>query len=101
MTRKTLTHILLLLAVAAAGLGQSEDQPYFSLRSERTFGSGGAPSVTLTSSNVDSLDFRVYRINDPVQFFQQLEDSHEFGGRVPRPPHEVSFRQVHPSGRNI
>ncbi len=35
-----------------------------------------------------SLEFRVYRVNDPVQFFQQLESAHEFGGRVPRPPHQ-------------
>ena len=35
-----------------------------------------------------TLEFRVYRIDDPVQFFQQLESAHEFGGRAPRPPHQ-------------
>ena len=94
MKRNSLAHVLLLLAVAAPGLGQSEDEPYFSLRSSHTFGSNGAPSVALSASNVDSLDFRVYRINDPLQFFQQLEDPHQFGGRVPRPPHESSFLEV-------
>jgi hypothetical protein len=89
-----MARLLLLLAVAAAGLGQSEDEPYFSLRSSRTFGSNGAPNIALSASNVDSLDFRVYRINDPVAFFQQLEDPHQFGGRVPRPPHQPSFLEM-------
>ena len=88
--------ILLLLAVAAQVLGQSEDQPYFSVRTSRSFGSNGSPSVSLSAWNVDSIEFRVYRINDPVQFFQQLEDSHQFGGAVARPPHDVSFlERVH------
>ena len=86
MKRNSLARVLLLLTVAAAGLGQSEDEPYFSLRSNHTFGSNGQPLVALSASNVDTLDFRVYRINDPLQFFQQLEDAHEFGGRVQRPP---------------
>ena len=92
--RNSLARLLLLLALAAAGLGQSEDEPYFSLRSSHTFGSNGAPNVMLSASNVDSLDFRAYRINDPVEFFQQLEDPHEFGGRVPRPPHQPSFLET-------
>ncbi|MEI9971637.1 MAG: MG2 domain-containing protein [Ignavibacteriota bacterium] len=94
MRRNSLARTLLLLAVAAAGLGQSENEPYFSLRSSRTFESNGAPSVSLSASNVDSLDFRVYRIDDPVQFFLQLEDAHEFGGHVARPPHQPSFLQM-------
>jgi hypothetical protein len=85
---------LALLAVAAAGLGQSESEPYFSLSSSRTFGSHGRPIVQLTATNVDALDFRVYRINDPVEVFQQLEDPHQFGGHAPRPPHEVSFLEL-------
>ena len=32
--------------------------------------------------------FRVYRVEDPVQFFEQLESPHQFGGRAPRPPRE-------------
>ena len=94
MRRNSLARVVLLLAVAAAGLGQSEDKPYFSLQSSHTFGSNGAPNVALTSSNVESLDFRVYRINDPVQFFEQMEDPHEFGGHSPRPPHEISFLEA-------
>src|SRR6185436_2551848 len=31
---------------------------------------------------------------DPVQFFQQLENAHEFGGRVPRPPRQKTLLEV-------
>ncbi len=86
--RHQLLRVLLLLTLAAPGLSQSEDEPYFSLSSMRTFGAGAKPSVALTAWNVDTLEFRVYRVDDPVQFFQQLESAHEFGGRAPRPPHQ-------------
>ncbi|MCX6629556.1 MAG: MG2 domain-containing protein, partial [Candidatus Solibacter sp.] len=83
-----LPRVLMLLMLAAPGLGQSEDEPYFSLSSMRTFGAGGKPSVSLSAWNVAALEFRVYRIDDPVQFFQQLESAHEFGGRAARPPNQ-------------
>src|ERR1035441_3167072 len=79
--------VFLLLMLAAPGLSQSEDEPYFSLSSMRTFGAGAKPSVALTAWNVDTLEFRVYRVDDPVQFFQQLESAHQFGGGAPRAPH--------------
>jgi hypothetical protein len=82
---------LLLLMLAAPGLSQSEDEPYFSLSSMRTFGAGAKASVALTAWNVNTLEFRVYRVDDPVQFFQQLESAHEFGGRAPRPPHQRTW----------
>src|SRR5450631_4341284 len=88
---RQLLRILLLLMLAAPGLSQSEDEPYFSLSSARTFGAGAKTSVALTAWNVDTLEFRVYRVDDPVQFFQQLESAHEFGGRAPRPPHQRTW----------
>src|SRR5690242_6171 len=78
--------LLLLFAAAAAALSQSENDPYFALSSARTFPSKGKPVVALSSWNIDSLEFRVYRVNDAVRFFEQLEDPHQFGGTVPRPP---------------
>src|SRR5450756_823768 len=86
-----LLRVLLLLMLAASGLSQSEDEPYFSLSSQRTFGANTKPSVALNAWNVAELEFRVYRVNDPVQFFQQLESAHEFGGRAPRPPHQRTW----------
>jgi uncharacterized protein YfaS (alpha-2-macroglobulin family) len=91
MKGRTKLRVLLLIALSAAGLGQNEDAPYFSLASNRTFGSNGKPQVALTAWKVDALEFRVYRINDPIQFFQQLEDPHQFGGSAPRAPHERTW----------
>jgi uncharacterized protein YfaS (alpha-2-macroglobulin family) len=85
---KHIEKLILLLAAAAPGLSQSESEPYFALSTARTFGSKGRPSVSLSAWNVDSLEFRVYRVDDPMKFFEQIENPHEFGGRAPRPPHE-------------
>ncbi len=78
----------LLLLAAAPALSQGEEEPYFALSTNRTFGTSGKPSVEVSSWNVDALEFRVYRLQDPLEFFRQVEDAHQFGGRVPRPPHE-------------
>jgi uncharacterized protein YfaS (alpha-2-macroglobulin family) len=93
---------LLLLAAAAAGLSQNESDPYFALSSARTFGPTDKPVVSLSAYNVDSLEFRVYRVNDPVQFFQQLEDPHVFGGHAPRPPQRRTLlERVHRWKRTV
>src|SRR5581483_5798942 len=47
-------------------------------------------SIQMNAFGVDALDFRVYRINDPVRFFEQLEDPHMFGGRAQRPKRELT-----------
>ena len=86
--------VLFLLMLAAPGLSQPDEEPYFSLSSGRTFPAGAKPSVSLNAWNVADLEFRVYRVNDPVQFFQQLESAHEFGGRVPRPTHQQTLLET-------
>jgi hypothetical protein len=96
------SRILLLAVLAAPGIGQIEDQPYFSLTSSRTFGSNGKPAVALSAWKIGSLEFRVYRVNDPVQFFRQLEDPHQFGGRVPRPAREQTpLERIHGWKRSL
>lgn len=82
---------LILLAIAAPIIGQNEAEPYFSLSSNRTFASQGKPAVGFSAFNVTSLEFRVYRVNDPLKFFGQLEDVHRFGGRAPKPPTEKTL----------
>jgi hypothetical protein len=72
-------------------LCQEEERPYFALNSERTFGPGEKPSITVTTTNVRDLAFRVYRIRDPFKFFAELEDPHMFGGQAQRPPREKTF----------
>ncbi|MGA2194398.1 MAG: MG2 domain-containing protein [Bryobacteraceae bacterium] len=85
---KKYLQLVLLLAAVAIGLSQPETQPYFALASSQTFGTHSKPSVSVSSWAVDSLEFRVYRIEDPLKFFQQLENPHQFGARTPAPPHE-------------
>ena len=54
-------------------------KPYFSLASNRTFGTKENPRLWLDYRAVNSLDFRVYRVNDPAKFFAQLSDPHQMG----------------------
>lgn len=54
-------------------------KPYFSLSSNRTFGTTENPRLWLDYRGVSSLDFRVYRVNDPAKFFGQLSDPHQMG----------------------
>jgi len=91
LSRKHAVWGLALLLAAAPGIGQTEDEPYFALSSAKTFGAGEEVSVQLNAWNVSALDFRVYRVNDPVRFFEQLDDPHMFGGRAQRPPREQTL----------
>ncbi|MBI1786815.1 MAG: alpha-2-macroglobulin [Acidobacteria bacterium] len=80
----------LFFALALAALlptsAQDDRKPYFSLSSNRTYLPGEKPSVQMWSQNVDSLEFRVYRVKDPVEFFRKLEDVHRFGSGETPPP---------------
>jgi alpha-2-macroglobulin len=79
--------LLLLLLVAAFPLPSQEDnEPYFGLNSNQTFAEGDSPTIGLWATNVRELAFRVYRIEDPIAFFANLEEPHRFGGQAPRPP---------------
>ena len=81
---------LILFAAAAAALCQSEQEPYFSLMSQRTFASQSKPTVLMSAWNVDALDFRVYRVKEPPEFFRLIEDPHQFGGRGPTPIRDLT-----------
>ncbi|HEY6990191.1 MAG TPA: MG2 domain-containing protein [Bryobacteraceae bacterium] len=87
MTAKlpSFVRVVLALSVAAPLTCQNEAQPYFSLSSNRTFGSHDRPSIMLSATKIDSVQIRVYRVKDALQFFTQIEDPHSFGGRYPRP----------------
>ena len=75
---------MLLLPVCARA--QDEGEPYFSLSTQQTYMPGDKPEVALYSHNVHQLEFRAYRINDPIKFFSQLQELHSFGGRGPALP---------------
>ena len=65
---------------------QDEATGYFSITSERTYLPGEKVQVGVYSNNVASLEFRVYRVNDAVKFFSQLQEPHSFGGQAPHLP---------------
>src|SRR5712692_357854 len=79
---RTLT-LALALAFVLPTPAQDPNQPYFSLSTSKTFAPGEKPAIQMWSQNVDSLEFRVYRVKDPVLFFQKLEDVHRFGAAAP------------------
>src|SRR3989338_8738401 len=79
-----------LLVLALPGAGQDENTPYFSLGTNRTFAPGDKPTLELWATNVDTLEFRLYRVNAPILFFRKLEDVHRFGGQAPRLPHKLT-----------
>ena len=82
--------VLALLALALCGQ-TDEDQPFFSLTSSRTFAPGEKATIQITAADIDSLDFRVYKVRDPLKFFSRLEDLHQFGGRAERPQREPTL----------
>ncbi len=61
----------------------------FSLTSQRTYMPGENPEVSVYSHNVKALEFRVYRVNDPVKFFSQMQELHNFGGQAPALPKQA------------
>ncbi len=83
--------LCLLVAMAAPVVCQDEAQPYFSLSSQRTFGTTEKPQISLSGYRVPAVQIRVYRVKDGVQFFQQMEDPHSFGSHPPRPAGKVTW----------
>jgi hypothetical protein len=63
----------------AAGHTQVETKPFFSLSSNRTFATSENPRLWVDHRGIESLDFRVYRVNDPARFFAQLSNPHQMG----------------------
>src|SRR5919205_2333173 len=54
-------------------------KPFFSLHTNRTYATTDRARVWVNYRGVDSLDFRVYKIKDPVQFFRGLDNPHQVG----------------------
>ncbi|HEV2350898.1 MAG TPA: MG2 domain-containing protein [Terriglobia bacterium] len=73
------------LGVPGVAWGQEEggnsqsSEPFFSVSTRQTYAPTQKPSVSIEFRQVDHLDFRIYRVNDPVQFFAKLKDAHSFG----------------------
>ncbi len=62
--------------------------PAFSLTSSHVATTRERPTVGLMFRRVTSLDFRVYRVEDPLKFFAGLRDPHTLGSEAPTVPQE-------------
>src|SRR5262249_34972603 len=80
--------VCLVLALAVPALAATPT-PYFSLSTDRTFQPGDKITVHLYTRDVQALEFRLYRVNDPVVFFEQLRSVHGFGGGHYGPKEEI------------
>ncbi|HEX7330258.1 MAG TPA: MG2 domain-containing protein [Pyrinomonadaceae bacterium] len=65
--------------VASTAETTSDIKPFFSISTNRTYSTTENPRLWLDHRGLESLDFRVYRINDPQQFFARLNDPHQMG----------------------
>ena len=73
-----LTTIGYLVASPASAVAQSgEDaRPGFSLASSTIFSTRESPAIYLTFQRVERLDFRIYKVRDPMAFLAGLKDPH-------------------------
>lgn len=54
-------------------------KPFFSVHTNRTYATTDRARLWVNYRGVESLDFRVYRVKDPLKFFRQLENPHQVG----------------------
>jgi uncharacterized protein YfaS (alpha-2-macroglobulin family) len=86
--------LALIILLSTLSFAQDEAQPesgYFSLSTNKTYAPGQKVAIDVWAQRVNTLEFRVYRVNDPIRFFNDLGDMHQFGGRVQPPPHTRTF----------
>ncbi|MCL4796632.1 MAG: alpha-2-macroglobulin [Bryobacteraceae bacterium] len=82
---------VLLMGALAAPAQRAEAEVYFSLSTDRPVRPGETSRVQVRAQGVDRLQFRLYRVNDPVKFFLQLDNPHQFGAAAsPRPEIEIT-----------
>ena len=79
MKPRARTFVTLLIFVLILPVWADAASPYFSLSTDRTFQPGDKITVHLYTRDVQALEFRLYRVNDPALFFEQLRDVHGFG----------------------
>jgi hypothetical protein len=71
---KFLASLALLVALALAPQGGAQSpNAYFSLSTTKAYLPGEKVGVQVYSTNVEALEFRVYKVKDPVAFFERLD----------------------------
>jgi uncharacterized protein YfaS (alpha-2-macroglobulin family) len=80
-TRLTTSFLLPLLAFACLCVPHADaaPEPYFNLSTYKSFAPNEKPKIHLYARNVDTLEFRVYHIDDPDKFIANLPQMHSFG----------------------
>ena len=79
MTRwKAILPFLMACIFLAPANGQGP-AAYFSISTNKTFLPGEKIGIRLFSTNVQALEFRVYKVKDPISFFERLDSAHNFG----------------------
>lgn len=67
-------------AVASPSATAAEDvKPSFTVSTNRAYGPKDKPRIWISYQGIDHLDFRVYKVNDPRKFFEQLQNPHKIG----------------------
>lgn len=67
---------LFFVAVSAAAQDRAVS---FNISTFKTFAPGQAPTIHLYTHNVDALEFRVYKVDNPVRSIENLSELHSFG----------------------
>jgi alpha-2-macroglobulin len=80
--------VILLAAVLGPQISQAERAVSFNLSTSRTFSPSEKPSIHLYTHDVDELEFRIYRVDDPEKFLSNLPDLHSFENGTPWGPKE-------------
>ncbi len=64
--------------------GGQRPNAFFSLSTNKTYLPGEKIGLRVYANNVDALEFRVYKVNDPGLFFEHLDNPHDFGRMTPK-----------------
>jgi alpha-2-macroglobulin len=67
----------------AGAEGRDAARPAFSLASSAIFTTRESPAIYLTFQQVERLDFRIYKVRDPMAFVAGLKDPHQLGSETP------------------
>ena len=86
MTRTFPGSLLLLLLAVTLAPAHASRAVSFNISTNRTFSPDEKPTIHLYAHDVDELEFRVYRVNDPEKFLTNLPDLHSFGNAYPQRP---------------
>ena len=86
------TVVVLALMLLSLPVLAREKKIYFSVTTNKTFRPNEKPKIQIYAHDVDALEFRVYRVKDPVKFFEQFDDVHQFGVHAYSPAEHVDER---------